>query len=145
MSCLKHGCLTLIPHTHLVSPYRYMHAAILQCLSSCICLCNNGKWCLPSFVRPSSCSALLFWCFLLNVTPYTTVWIGGPTSREKLTKKGWSYFQGWAEDARICPLQAALPQFVMLVGTSRYPATIQHAIKPLCSSCSKLLWALFEP
>ena len=42
----------------------YTCGASVVPLLSCICLCNNSKWCLPSFVSPSSCSALLFWCFL---------------------------------------------------------------------------------
>ena len=30
------------------------------------CSNNNSKWCLPSFVSPSSCTVLLLWCFLQN-------------------------------------------------------------------------------
>ena len=30
------------------------------------CSNTNCKWCLPSFVSPSSCTVLLLWCFLQN-------------------------------------------------------------------------------
>ena len=36
-------------------------------LLSCTCLCNNSKWCLLSFVSPSSCTVVLLQCFLLNI------------------------------------------------------------------------------
>ena len=46
------------PHTHLVLPYLCTHAGILQWFCSalllCACLCNNSKWCPPSFVSPFS-------------------------------------------------------------------------------------------
>ena len=54
-----------------------MHAVILLCL--CSCLCNNSKWCLPSFVSPSSCTVLLLCCFLLNITACTAAQLGGCT------------------------------------------------------------------
>ena len=48
-------------------------------LLSCICLCNSSKWCLPSFVSPSSCTVLLLQCFLLS-SMYCAI-------------NGWAYFQ----------------------------------------------------
>ena len=49
-------------------------------LLSCACLCNNSKWCLPSFVSPSSCTVLLLGCFLLNITACSTAaQLGGYT------------------------------------------------------------------
>ena len=36
-------------------------------LLSCACFTDNSKWCLPSFVSPSSCTVLLLRCFLLNI------------------------------------------------------------------------------
>ena len=36
---------------------------------SCAWLCNNSKRCLPSFVSPSSCTALLLRCFLFKHQP----------------------------------------------------------------------------
>ena len=48
-----------IPCTYLLIQY----ASFL----SCTCLYNDSKWCLPSIVSPSSCTALLLWCFLLGI------------------------------------------------------------------------------
>ena len=48
-------------------------------LLSCACLCNNSKWCLLSFVSPSSCTVLLLCCFLLNITACTAAQSGGCT------------------------------------------------------------------
>ena len=49
-----------MPTSHTVSLALFIYAccdsAIL--LLSCACLCNNSKWCLPSFVSPSSYTVL---------------------------------------------------------------------------------------
>ena len=45
----------------------------------CACLCNNSKWCLPSFVSPSSCTVLLLHCFLLNIRASNAAQLGGHT------------------------------------------------------------------
>ena len=59
-------------------------AVILQCLFlSCTCLCNNNKWCLPSFVSPSPCTVLLLQYFLLNKTACIYI-------------NRWSYFWAFA-------------------------------------------------
>ena len=59
---------TLYAHlTHNYSSLIY----VLQCL---ICLVLH--WCLPSFVTPSFCTVLLFWCFSLNIKSCTVAWIG---------------------------------------------------------------------
>ena len=47
---------------------------------SCACLCNNTKWCLPSFVSPSSCIVLLLCC----TTACTGAQIGGHTVERKV-------------------------------------------------------------
>ena len=54
---------------------------------SCGWLCNNSKWCLPLFVSPSSYTALLFWCFLLNMSACTV-------AKNRCSRfRGWSPFQ----------------------------------------------------
>ena len=63
------------PHKWLV--YSCMPTMILQCF-----FCNS-KWCLPSFVSPSSCIVLFFQCFLPNITACTAAGIGGRTSERK--------------------------------------------------------------
>ena len=55
------------------SDYRcitFCNASFVMCFN---CLWNNRKWCLLSFVSPtSSCTVLILWCFLLNVTACAT-------------------------------------------------------------------------
>ena len=58
------------PTSHAVSLALVMFACMS--LLPWICVCNNSKWCLPSFVCPSSCTVLL------------------------IQKRGWAYFWGWA-------------------------------------------------
>ena len=72
-------------------------------LLSCACLCNNSKWCLPSFVSPSSCTVLFLHCFLLNITVCTAAQLSGrtferraPFATTSFKKGGWVYFRGWA-------------------------------------------------
>ena len=45
-------------------------------LLSWACLLNNSKWCMPSYVSPSSYTVLLLWCFLL-------ITMGGHTFKRK--------------------------------------------------------------
>ena len=47
-----------------------------------VCLCNNSKWFLPSFVSSFSCTVLLLWCFLLDITGCTACCLNS-----------WSYFR----------------------------------------------------
>ena len=59
---------------------------------SCTCLC---KWCLPSFVSPSSCTVLLLRRFLHN-RMYCSIlnrWANLATTLFK--NRGWAYFWGW--------------------------------------------------
>ena len=58
-----------VPTSHAVSLALFMYACSDSAmLFPCACLC---KWCLSSFVSPSSCSVLLLWCFLVDVTACT--------------------------------------------------------------------------
>ena len=85
-------CDICTPHTRqvqLVQPYLCRHAVILQCLfCHRACLCNNSKWCLPSFVSPSSYTVLLLWCFLLNINR----WAYFPEKSKTSFKKGGGLF-----------------------------------------------------
>ena len=80
------------PTPHIVSLVLFVWHAMP--FLSCPGLCSNSKWCLPSFVSPSSHTMLLPQCFLLNITVCTTPHIGVRTFERKATtsfKKG-----GWA-------------------------------------------------
>ena len=50
-----------------LSKYSHLTHSLANAFLSCTCLSNNSKWCLHSFVSPSPCTALLLWCFLLNI------------------------------------------------------------------------------
>ena len=78
-------------------------------LLSCTCLiCNNSKWCLLSFVSPSSCTVLLLHCFLFNkIACGINRWAyfrerKAPFATTLLV--GLAYFRGWAYFQRIMVL-----------------------------------------
>ena len=58
---------SLGPGSSVYSLHLRMQRDFAMPVLSCACLCNNSNWCLP-FVSPSSCTVLLLWCFLLNIT-----------------------------------------------------------------------------
>ena len=60
---------------YIVCSLYFIHRNSTTSLLSCACLYNNSKWYLSSFVSPSSCTVLLLWCFLLNITTCTVVCI----------------------------------------------------------------------
>ena len=60
-----------MPTVSLALFYVGMHDPAMPLLSCARLLCNNSKWCLSSFVSPSSGILALLQCFLLNITTCT--------------------------------------------------------------------------
>ena len=63
--CIFEMSLQNMPTSRAVSLALFMYACCDSAmpLLSCACLCNNSKWCLPSFVSPSSYTVLQ--CYLI--------------------------------------------------------------------------------
>ena len=85
-------------HAFSLALFKYTCSDPAMLLLSCACLCNNSKWCLPSFFSPLY-TMLLLQCFLLNITACgINKW--GVLLREKhpfnfIKKRGWAYIRGW--------------------------------------------------
>ena len=85
-----------LPTSHAVSLALFVCACNDSAMPflSCACLCNNRKWCLPSFVSPSSC----FSASCLTDDNACTIQLKsvGVLSRESnnfISFRGWAYFR----------------------------------------------------
>ena len=116
------------PTSHTVQPYLCTHAAILHC--------RNSKWFMHSFVTPS-CTVVLLWCFLLNITTsYYGIKKLSPLQQLRSKKGGRHIFKGGPifERLRYVCLCVAF-EFMPLYGKAQRCPYFYWQVKLLLKVC----------
>ena len=80
------------PTSHAVSLSLVMYACCDPAtpLLSCTCLCKNRKWCLPSFVSPSSYT--VHNCMYYSINGWVYFREKSTLCNNFIQKRGWAYF-----------------------------------------------------